>query len=80
MTVQKSLSAIGESVDGLYGVLLKNGSMELDFYKPVGGVISGHSLKHLLASLAPATLLVYLVQKRAPPSLPISLTACGFSR
>ena len=31
----------------------------------VGELISGHSLKHLCASLAPATLLVYLMRKRA---------------
>lgn len=36
MTVQKALAAVNESGDGLYGVLLENGSMELGFYKPVG--------------------------------------------
>ena len=36
MTVQKALSTLGESVDGLYSILLENGSMELGFYKPVG--------------------------------------------
>lgn len=36
MTVRNALSAVDESVDGLYGVLLENGSMELGFYKPIG--------------------------------------------
>ncbi len=35
MTAQKALQAVRESGDGLYGVLLENGSMELGFYKPV---------------------------------------------
>jgi mannose-6-phosphate isomerase-like protein (cupin superfamily) len=36
ITVQKALEAISDSDDGLYGVLLENGSMELGYYKPVG--------------------------------------------
>lgn len=36
LTVQKALQAARDSVDGLYGVLLQNGSMELGYYKPVG--------------------------------------------
>jgi mannose-6-phosphate isomerase-like protein (cupin superfamily) len=36
MTVDKALQSVRDSDDGLYGVLLKNGSMELGFYKPVG--------------------------------------------
>ena len=36
MSVDKALQAIKMSEDGLYGVLLENGSMELGFYKPVG--------------------------------------------
>ena len=31
-----------------------------------GELISGHSLKHLLATLAPATLIVFLMRRRAP--------------
>ena len=30
----------------------------------IGGLISGHSLKHILASLAPASLMVFLMQRR----------------
>jgi hypothetical protein len=36
----------------------------------LGGVISGHSLKHLLASLAPASLIVGLIRRRATNGLP----------
>jgi mannose-6-phosphate isomerase-like protein (cupin superfamily) len=36
MTVDKALQSVRDSDDGLYGVLLKNGSMELGFYKPIG--------------------------------------------
>jgi len=36
MTVDKALQAVRESDDGLYGVLLEHGSMELGYYKPVG--------------------------------------------
>ena len=36
MTVANALQAVRKSDDGLYGVLLGNGSMELGFYKPVG--------------------------------------------
>jgi mannose-6-phosphate isomerase-like protein (cupin superfamily) len=34
ITVQKALQAVRKSSDGLYGVLLENGSMELGYYKP----------------------------------------------
>ncbi len=36
MTVENALRAVRESHDGLYGVLLENGSMELGYYRPVG--------------------------------------------
>jgi mannose-6-phosphate isomerase-like protein (cupin superfamily) len=36
MSIDKALQAVKTSEDGLYGVLLENGSMELGFYKPVG--------------------------------------------
>lgn len=36
MTVEKALSAVRKSDDGLYGVLLENGTMELGYYKPNG--------------------------------------------
>jgi mannose-6-phosphate isomerase-like protein (cupin superfamily) len=36
MTVKKALELVTTSDDGLYGVLLENGSMELGFYKPLG--------------------------------------------
>ena len=36
MTVDRALQSVRESDDGLYGVLLENGSMELGFYKPIG--------------------------------------------
>ncbi len=36
ITVQRALQSVRESVDGLYAVLLENGSMELGYYKPVG--------------------------------------------
>ena len=35
LTTQKALAAIAASEDGLYAVLLTNGSMELGYYKPV---------------------------------------------
>lgn len=35
LTPQNALAAIAKSVDGLYAVLLENGSMELGYYKPV---------------------------------------------
>jgi len=35
LTPQKALAAIATSEDGRYAVLLRNGSMELGFYKPV---------------------------------------------
>ena len=36
MSPQKALQAVLDSDDGLYTVMLKNGSMELGFYKPAG--------------------------------------------
>ena len=36
MSVEKALQTVQASDDGLYGVLLENGSMELGYYKPVG--------------------------------------------
>jgi len=36
MTVEKALQSVRNSDDGLYGILLENGSMELGYYKPVG--------------------------------------------
>ena len=36
ITVQKALGAVDGSVDGLYAVMLENGSMELGYYKPTG--------------------------------------------
>ena len=36
MTVENALRAVRESHDGLYGVLLENGSMELGYYRPDG--------------------------------------------
>ena len=36
MTVASALQAVSDSDDGLYGVLLEHGSMELGYYKPVG--------------------------------------------
>jgi len=36
LTVNRALQAVRESDDGLYGVLLENGSMELGYYKPTG--------------------------------------------
>ena len=35
LTPQNALAAIAKSKDGLYAVLLENGSMELGYYKPV---------------------------------------------
>ena len=35
LTPQRALAAIAKSDDGLYAVLLQNGSMELGYYKPV---------------------------------------------
>jgi hypothetical protein len=34
----------------------------------VGSAVSGHTLKHLLASLAPASLVFALMQRRGRPS------------
>ena len=36
MTVEKALGLVETSDDGLYGVLLENGSMELGYYRPQG--------------------------------------------
>ena len=36
MTPERALAAVAESDDGLYGVLLEHGSMELGYYRPVG--------------------------------------------
>lgn len=36
MTPEKALAAVRKSDDGLYGVLLEHGSMELGYYKPDG--------------------------------------------
>lgn len=34
MTIKKALQCIGDSDDGLYGVLLERGSLELGYYRP----------------------------------------------
>jgi len=36
ISVEKALELVKTSDDGLYGVLLENGSMELGYYKPQG--------------------------------------------
>ena len=36
MTPEKALDLVAKSDDGLYGVLLEHGTMELGYYKPVG--------------------------------------------
>ncbi len=36
LTLQNAQRASGDSVDGLYGVMLENGSMELGYYQPRG--------------------------------------------
>jgi mannose-6-phosphate isomerase-like protein (cupin superfamily) len=36
MTPERALAAVAESDDGLYGVLLEHGSMELGYYRPLG--------------------------------------------
>ena len=36
MTPQLAMQAVRDSDDGLYGVLLENGSMELGYYQPSG--------------------------------------------
>jgi len=36
MTPKSALDAVQKSDDGLYGVLLQHGTMELGFYKPLG--------------------------------------------
>ncbi len=35
MTPEKALAAIRVSADGLYGILLEHGTMELGYYRPV---------------------------------------------
>ena len=35
MTPERALAAVAESDDGLYGVLLEHGTMELGYYRPV---------------------------------------------
>ena len=35
MTPERALAAAAESDDGLYGVLLEHGTMELGFYRPI---------------------------------------------
>lgn len=34
LSIEKALRPVRDSDDGLYGVLLENGSMELGYYKP----------------------------------------------
>lgn len=36
MTPEKALAAVAASDDGLYGVLLEHGSLELGYYRPQG--------------------------------------------
>ena len=36
MTPEKALESVRTSEDGLYGVLLEHGTMELGYYKPAG--------------------------------------------
>jgi len=36
MTPEQAIAAVAKSDDGLYGVLLEHGSMELGYYSPVG--------------------------------------------
>ena len=36
ITPEKALAAVRDSADGLYGVLLEHGSMELGYYRPLG--------------------------------------------
>jgi len=36
MTVEKALQLVKRSDDGLYGVLLEHGTMQLGYYKPLG--------------------------------------------
>jgi hypothetical protein len=36
MTLEDALAAVAASDDGLYGVLLEHGSLELGYYMPVG--------------------------------------------
>jgi mannose-6-phosphate isomerase-like protein (cupin superfamily) len=36
MTPERARAAVAESDDGLYGVLLEHGTMELGYYQPVG--------------------------------------------
>ncbi len=36
MTPEKALQAVRDSDDGLYGVLLEHGTMQLGYYRPIG--------------------------------------------
>ena len=36
MTVERAMAAVGDSDDGLYGVLLERGATEVGFYVPQG--------------------------------------------
>ena len=36
MTPEKALAAVAASDDGLYGVLLEHGTLELGYYRPLG--------------------------------------------
>lgn len=36
LSVKRALRAVASSDDGLYGVLLRHGSMELGYYRPAG--------------------------------------------
>ena len=36
MTVDKALAAVKTSADGVYGVLLEHGTMQLGVYRPAG--------------------------------------------
>ncbi len=36
LTPETAMRSVRDSDDGLYGVLLRNGSMELGFYRPIG--------------------------------------------
>ena len=49
---------------GFYVAAKISEQLDIQLYD-AGGVISGHSLKHLLASLAPLSLLFGLKQRRA---------------
>lgn len=36
MTVEAALAAVRDSGDGMYGVLLEHGSLQIGYYKPAG--------------------------------------------